>query len=96
MPTIIERIRSAVLSNRHQFSRHAVRELAADRLLIEDAESAVLTGSVTRTEPDEASNPGPRYTVVGRATDLATRIAVVCRFESNEDLLIVTCYELKP
>lgn len=97
MATILEQIREAVLDNRHEFSRHAVRELALDRLLAVDAESAILTGEVIRTEPDEMENPGPRYTVVGHATDLHTRLAVVCRFvphSTRQFLLIVTCYEI--
>lgn len=98
MAGLIDLIRRVVLDGRHLFSRHAVRELAADRLLVEDAEAGLLNGKVTRAEPDEPANPGPRYTVEGLATDRRTRIAIVCRFvtESQQTfLLIITCYEIK-
>jgi hypothetical protein len=98
MAGLIDLIREAVLNGQHLFSRHAMRELAADRLLVEDAEAGLLNGEVIRTEPDEPANPGPRYTVEGLATDLRTRITVVCRFVTDQRktyLLIITCYEIK-
>ena len=42
---LIERICEAVRDGRHRFSQHALDELAADRLHLVDAESALLTGS---------------------------------------------------
>ena len=94
--TIIERITNAVHAGRHRFSQHALDELAADRLLVVDAESTLLTGQLTRTESEDTrENPGPRYTVRGKASDLTTDIAVVCRFEPTEQSIIITCYECK-
>lgn len=60
-----------------------------------DAEAAILTGTIQKIEP-EVVRPGPRYTVVGTATDLTTKVGVVCRFDEERDLIIITCYELKP
>ena len=75
---------------------HALDELAADRLHLVDAESALLTGSLTRTEAESTpERPGPRYTVLGKTTDLRTEVVVVCRFEPADQLLIITCYEPK-
>ncbi len=77
----------------HRFSQHALDELHADKLHPIDAESALLTGTVTRTESDNTALPGPRYSVVGTATDLMTKVTVVCRFEPQQQLLVITCYE---
>ena len=93
---LIERICEAVRDGRHRFSQHALDELAADRLHLVDAESALLTGGLTRTEAESTpERPGPRYTVLGKATDLRTEVVVVCRFEPADQLLIITCYEPK-
>jgi len=91
----IERIRDAVLAGRYRFSGHGLDELDADRLHPIDVESALLTGTVTRTQRDEPNVPGPRYNVVGTATDLATKVAVICRFEPRRELLVITCYEIE-
>lgn len=77
----------------HRFSQHALDELHADNLHPVDAESALLTGAVTRTENDSPALPGPRYSVVGTAADLMTKVTVVCRFEPTQQLLVITCYE---
>lgn len=90
----IERIKDAVRTGRHRFSQHALDELHADDLHPVDAESALLTGSLARSEGDPAL-PGPRYSVVGTAADLATKVAVVCRFEPPVQLLVITCYEIE-
>ena len=95
-PALIEQIRSAVMEGRHRFSQHALAELHVDNLHAVDAESALLSGTLTGVQDQsDLDVPGPRYTVVGTATDLATQVGVVCRFEPPEQLLIVTCYEMK-
>jgi len=86
-------IQQAVRDGRHRFSEHALDELEADHLHPVDAESALLTGQIVREQPDEPSEPGPRYTVIGQATDEATRVGVICRFVPVDQLLIITCYE---
>jgi hypothetical protein len=91
---LLEQLRDAVRDNRHRFTEHAFDELHADQLTTVDAESAVLTGQIVRTEPDTPDEPGPRYTIVGQATDLHSRVGVVCRFEPADQLLIITCYEI--
>ena len=88
---LIDRVKDAVRAGRHRFSEHALDELHADDLHALDAESALLTGELVRTQ--EHDSPGPRYSVIGTATDLTTRLAVVCRFEPPGQLLIITCYE---
>ena len=94
---VLSRIREAVENGRYRFSEHAVDELYADHLHVVDAESALLSGELVRIEPENSpESPGPRYTVVGKATDLTTQVAVVCRFEPADQLLIITCYEMQP
>ena len=67
--------RDAVRAGLHRCSQHALDELHADNLHPVDAESALLTGAVTRTENDSPALPGPRYSVVGTAADLMTKVA---------------------
>jgi hypothetical protein len=44
----LERIRSAILSGDHDLTRHAVDEMAEDRLGIFDVQHAVLTGRIKK------------------------------------------------
>ena len=94
-PSLMAQIRNAVREGRHRFSQHALGELHADDLHAVDAEAVLLTGALTRIQEQEGLDvPGPRYTVIGTATDLTTKVGVVCRFEPPEQLLIITCYEM--
>ena len=92
----LQRIRQAVIDNRHRLTFHAEQELAMDHLIVVDAESALLTGDIARIEPDAPDQPGPRYTVIGTATDQLTKVGIVCRFEIENRLLIITCYHIDP
>lgn len=90
----LNRIREAVLSGRYRFSDHALDELDNDHLTFVDAESALLNGTIVRVQPAEPDT-SERYTVDGLAADLSTRLAIVCRFDERENLLIITAYEIK-
>jgi hypothetical protein len=90
---ILHRIRAAVLEGRYRLSEHALNELDDDRLTYVDAEAALLNGLIVRVQPPQ-DRPGERYTVVGHACDLATKVAVVCRFDEEQDLLIITVIEV--
>ena len=92
MIDLLEQIQSAILENRYLITDHALEELEVDSLHVVDLESAILTGSIERVQPAETDVPGPRYTVVGKATDLDTQIAVVCRFVVEMSLLVITVY----
>jgi hypothetical protein len=48
-------------------SAHAMEEMAEDLLTIEDIESAVLSGQVSRIEKDDPR--GTRYTIEGVTMD---------------------------
>ena len=94
MVDLLEQIQSAILENRYLITDHALEELVADSLHVVDLESAILTGTIERVQPAEPDTPGPRYTVVGKATDLETQIAVVCRFVVEKRLLVITVYAI--
>jgi hypothetical protein len=94
---VLERIRAAVREGRHRFSDHAVEEVHADGLHVVDAESALLTGTLHRVQTDETRWPvGPKFTVEGAACDLSTELVVVCRFDPDDQLIIITCYVRDP
>jgi hypothetical protein len=89
---ILERIQDAILNGEYDLTRHAVDEMAEDRLGIFDVESAVLSGEITKTETDDPR--GPRYTIVGVAEDQRTQVGVVGRFTESGVYLIITVYEV--
>lgn len=59
------------------------RKAGADDLHAVDVESAVLTGTLVRTEPDPVR--GPKHVIEGTASDLETRV----------DAVIITVYEIQ-
>lgn len=71
-------------------SAHAMEEMAEDLLTIEDIESSVLSGRVSRIEKDDPR--GTRYTIEGVAMDRQT--PVVGRFASSGVYLVITVYEV--
>lgn len=90
-PSVILRIRELVRQGRYVLTPHAQKEAAADDLDVLDVEAAILTGEVKRVQQDSR---GRKYVIVGKATDLATRVAVVARFTSHQSFLIITVYEI--
>ena len=89
---VLERIRAAVRNGTYDMTAHAAEEMAEDDLDIMDVETAILTGSVTRTQTDDPR--GPRYTVQGTASDGITPVGVVGRFTITGRYLIITVYEV--
>lgn len=88
-----ERIRDAILDQRHTLSEHAYEEMDDDHLDVLDVESAVLTGRIEQTLTKDPR--GTRYVVIGTATDEATPVGVVVRFVEHDQLLVLTVYEVK-
>ncbi len=82
-------MRDAVLNQSYVLTPHAVLEMRNDQLDLLDIESAILTGTIERVFDDDRR--GRRFEIVGRACDLATRVALVARFAGP--LLIITVYE---
>ena len=89
----LERIRLAVLDQRYNLTEHAYDEMDQDSLDVLDIESAILTGQIEQTLTHDLR--GIRYVVVGRATDLRTPVGVVVRFIQEDELLVLTVYEIK-
>ena len=88
----IERIREKIRLRQYDMSAHAMEEMAEDGLDIEDAERAILQGSIVRIERDDPR--GTKYVVQGLAIDDVTLVGVVGRFTSSEQYLIITIYEV--
>ena len=88
---VLERIRDAIRSQRYDVTKHAVDEMAEDGLDI-DVETAVVTGSIAKTENDEPR--GTRYTVLGVAADGVTRVGSAGRFTETSRYLIIAAYEV--
>lgn len=88
----LERIRDAILNGEYDLTRHAVDEMAEDRLGIFDVEGAVLSGEIVKTETDDPR--GPRYTIVGLARDQKTEVGVVGCFTETGIYLVITVYEV--
>jgi hypothetical protein len=86
----LERIRSTILSGDYDLTRHALDEMAEDRLGIFDVQHAVLTGRIKKIEADDPR--GPKYTIIGLAEDERTEVGVVGRFKETGIYLVITVY----
>jgi hypothetical protein len=53
-----------------------------------DIESWILTGTVKQIQKDDKR--GPKYVIIGQATDLDRRIGIVARFKSKDLCVIIT------
>ena len=89
---LFEKIRDAIVSGEYDLTRHAIDEMAEDRLSIFDVEHAFLSGEIIKIEADDPR--GPRYTIVGFAEDGKTEVGVVGRFTETSIYLIITVYEV--
>jgi hypothetical protein len=65
----------------------------ADGLDALDVEAAILTGEIDQVLTDDPR--GTRFVVVGTACDEATPVGVVARWVEQDQLLIITVYEIK-
>ena len=89
----LDRIRAAILDQCYAFSEHAYAEMDADDLHALDVEAAILSGAIQQTLTHDPR--GTRYVVVGTACDENTLVGVVVRFVENDQLLVITVYEIK-
>jgi hypothetical protein len=89
----LERIRSAILDHQYTLTEHAYDEMAEDNLDVLDVESAILTGEIDQALTRDPR--GTRYVVIGEATDRETRVGVVVRCVGEDQLLILTVYEIQ-
>lgn len=88
-----ERIRSAILDQKYTLTEHAYNEMAEDNLDVLDIESTILTGKLDQVLTRDPR--GTRFVVIGLATDQSTSVGVVVRSVNEDQLLIVTVYEIK-
>jgi hypothetical protein len=64
-----------------------------DNLDVLDIEAAILTGKIEQVLTDDPR--GTRYVVVGMATNQRTKVGAVGRFVDEDQLLIITVYEIE-
>ena len=90
---ILDRIRAAIRNAVYDMTVHAVEEMAEDGLDLIDVETAILTGTLVKTERDDPR--GPRYTVHGTGADGTTLVGTLGRFTETGRYLIITVYEAR-
>jgi len=89
---VIDKIRNAVRSGNYDLTYHAVEEMAEDKLVIYDVESAILSGKVIRKEKDDPR--GIKFIINGVGTDQSIPIEVIGRFKETGIFLIITVYKV--
>jgi hypothetical protein len=90
MPSI-QTFRQKIIDRDYYLSAHAEEEMWDDGLERTDVEHAILNGRIERRFKDDPR--GTRYGIEGPATD-GRAIHVICRFQEQGALLIITVYAL--
>lgn len=88
---IIQRIRQKIIDRDYYLSSHAEDEMLDDVLGRDDIEHAILEGRIQKRLSHDIR--GTRYRIEGPAKD-GRQIHVICRFKQDNNLIIVTVYEL--
>jgi len=86
------RIKRLVEEGHYEISNHALDEALEDDFHRLDIESGILTGTVKQIQKD--NKRGPKYVIIGLATDQERRIGIVARFKSKGLCVIITVYEV--
>jgi len=81
----IQRIQRAILEGNYEFTDHAIEEAYADDLSLQDVVDVLLQGDIDSIYTEDPR--GTRYVVRGDIDDF--EVDVVCRFRSDETLLII-------
>jgi hypothetical protein len=90
---VIDVIREKVRRQEYEFAiPHFFEEIANDDLIFADIEAAIAQGRVRRRFTRDPR--GPRYEVVGAATD-GRQVATICRIKETGKLLFITAYMLE-
>ncbi len=89
---VIDKIRNAIRSGNYDLTYHAVEEMAEDKLVIYDVESAILSGKVIRKEKNDPR--GIKFIINGVGADQSIPIEVVGRFKETGAFLIITVYKI--
>lgn len=89
--TTIQRIRQKMIERDYYLSSHAEEEMLDDRLERGDVENAIRKGKIEKKFTKDQR--GTRYRIEGPARD-GRPIHVICRFNENGNLVIITTYAL--
>ncbi len=90
---VIDVIREKVRNQAYEFAiPHFFEEMANDDLIFADIEAAIAGGRIRRRFTRDPR--GPRYEVVGTATD-GRQVATIRRFKETGNLLFITAYVLE-
>lgn len=89
--TILRKIRQKIRQRDYYLSTHAEDEMAADDLERNDVEQAILTGRIEKKLTHDIR--GTRYRIEGQADD-GRLMHVLCRFQEEGALVIITVYAL--
>lgn len=87
--TAIQRIRQKIIDRSYYLSTHAEDEMVEDEFERVDVEHAILRGHIERRLILDVR--GTRYRIEGPAKN-GRRVHVICRFDENADLVIITVY----
>ena len=88
---ILQRIRQKIIDKDYYLSSHAEDEMLDDELERDDIEHAILKGRIEKKFKKDIR--GTRYRIEGLAKD-GRRIHVICRFNEDGNLVIITIYAL--
>jgi hypothetical protein len=87
----LQRIRRRVIDKEYYLSGHAEHEMWADHLERSDVEHAILKGWIEKRMTKDPR--GTRYRIEGPARD-GRPMHVVCRFNEEGELMVITVYAL--
>ncbi len=88
----LQRIRQKIYDRAYFLSSHAEDEMLDDVLERSDIEHAILKGRIQKKMSKDRR--GTRYRIEGPAKD-GRIIHVICRFQADENLIIITVYMLQ-
>ena len=88
----IETLRRKIVSSHYELTQHAKDEAADDGFDIEDVESIVLSGKISKTMTKDPR--GTRYVVVGLSKEKKDA-EVVCRILPSGKMRVITVYSIK-
>jgi len=89
---ILQRIRQRIINRNYYLSSHAEEEMWEDYLERVDVENAILKGVIDMKMTQDIR--GTRYRIEGKAID-GRSIHVICRYNENSELVIITVYSLE-
>jgi hypothetical protein len=90
MTTLIEEIRSKIVEDEFEFSKHAVDQSILRRIKIEEIKEAIANGEVIEDYPDDKY--GPTCLIAG-STNVNRPIHVQCSHPSRPLIKIITVYQ---